>query len=84
MSGNEYQRENNLTQSVILFILFFGTFLGGIYAFSFGSLKNVWPFAIGLGLFFLAFWIPQTFMGRSDTGSDAEIETEHRKPVRGH
>lgn len=84
MSDNEPQRENSLTQSVILFIVFFVLFLGGFYAFSFLSLENVWPAGIGLALFFLAFWIPQTFMGRSDSGSNAEVETEHRKPVRGH
>ena len=84
MSGNEPERENSLTQSVILFIVFFAIFLGGVFAFSFGSLHNVWPVAIGIALFVLSVWIPQTFMGRSDTGSDAEVATEHRKPVRSH
>ncbi|ABY24689.1 hypothetical protein RSal33209_2967 [Renibacterium salmoninarum ATCC 33209] len=64
MAGTTPERENSLVQSIILFLVFFVMFLGGIFAFSFGSLQNVWPFAIGLGLFFLAFWIPQTFMGR--------------------
>ena len=82
MSGTTPERENSLTQSILLFSVFFLIFLGGIVAFSWGTLDNVWPFAIGLGLFFLAFWIPQTFMGRSDSGSNAEIATEDRKPSR--
>lgn len=69
MSNGGYQRENNLAQTVILFIIFLALFVGGIFAFSFLSLDNAWPAAIAIGLCFLAFWIPQTFMGRSDSGS---------------
>ncbi|WP_394941377.1 hypothetical protein [Psychromicrobium sp. YIM B11713] len=80
MSVNEPERENSLLSSIILFIVFFVLFLGGIFAFSWGSLNNVWPFAIGIGLFFLSFWIPQTFMGRSDSGSKAMVRAKTRKP----
>ncbi|WP_427016780.1 hypothetical protein ACQCSX_19055 [Pseudarthrobacter sp. P1] len=69
MSNGGYQRENNLAQTVILFIIFLALFTGGLFAFSFLSLENVWPGAIAIGLCFLSFWIPQTFMGRSDSGA---------------
>ncbi|BAS08033.1 hypothetical protein AHiyo4_14550 [Arthrobacter sp. Hiyo4] len=42
-------------------------FLGSIYSLSFLTLGNPWPMAACLGLFFLAFWIPQTITGRSDS-----------------
>jgi hypothetical protein len=42
-------------------------FLGAIYSLSFLSLNNAWPMAICPGLFALAFWIPQTILGRSDS-----------------
>ncbi|NYE96591.1 hypothetical protein FHU41_002841 [Psychromicrobium silvestre] len=80
MSYQEPERENSLLSSILLFLLFFVLFLGGIVAFSWGTLQNVWPFAIGLGLFFLSFWVPQTFLGRSDTGRKSMVKTAKRKP----
>ena len=38
-------------------------FLGAVYSLSFLTLDNPWPMAVCLGLFFLAFWIPQTITG---------------------
>lgn len=70
MSDGSYQRENNLGQSIILFIIFFALFIGGIFAFSFLSLTNVWPAAIAIGLCFLAFVIPMTWIGRSNSAGE--------------
>ena len=38
MSNGSYRSENNLVQSIILFVIFFGLFLGGIFALSFWAL----------------------------------------------
>ncbi|NJC21789.1 hypothetical protein BJ994_000865 [Arthrobacter pigmenti] len=62
-SGDGHLLENLLVYAVMLAL-----FLGSIYIMSFGTKENVWPFAISLVLGFLAFWIPQTILGRSDTG----------------
>jgi hypothetical protein len=64
------QNENNLATSVILFVVCFALFLGAIYSLSFLSLGNPWPMAVCLVLFALAFWIPQTILGRSDSAGD--------------
>ena len=73
-SNREYvrtpQNENNLATSVILFAVCFVLFLGAIYSLSFLSLGNPWPMAACLALFALAFWIPQTILGRSDSAGE--------------
>ena len=46
-------------------------FLGAIYSLSFLTLDNPWPMAVCLGLFALAFWIPQTILGRSDSAGES-------------
>ena len=43
---------------------------GALYSLSFLSLGNPWPMAACLGLFALAFWIPQTITGRSDSAGE--------------
>ena len=45
-------------------------FLGAIYSLSFLTLDNPWPMAVCLVLFALAFWIPQTLLGRSDSAGE--------------
>lgn len=70
MSDSGYRSENNLVQSIILFIIFFGLFLGGIFAFSFLSLSNAIPAAIAIGLCFVALVIPLTWIGRSDSAGE--------------
>ena len=45
-------------------------FLGSVYSLSFLTLGNPWPMAVCLGLFALAFWIPQTILGRSDSAGE--------------
>ncbi|WRH26400.1 hypothetical protein GC088_04930 [Arthrobacter sp. JZ12] len=54
--------------SILAFAVMLVLFAGAIYSLTFFERTNVWPFAVCLTLFFLAFWIPQTILGRSDTG----------------
>ncbi|WP_426302628.1 hypothetical protein [Arthrobacter sp. R-11] len=64
------EKENNLAQSLVLFLVIIVMFLGAIYSLSFLTLDNPWPMAVCLGLFALAFWIPQTILGRSDSAGE--------------
>jgi uncharacterized membrane protein len=64
------QTENSLGPSIVLFALMMILFLGAIYSLSFLTLENPWPMAVCLGLFALAFWIPQTLLGRSDSAGE--------------
>ncbi|HEY3574973.1 MAG TPA: hypothetical protein VGK98_14225 [Arthrobacter sp.] len=64
------QNENPLAGSIVLFVVIMALFLGAIYSLSFLSLANPWPMAVCLGLFALAFWIPQTITGRSDSAGE--------------
>ncbi|MFJ5955577.1 hypothetical protein ACIQC5_06400 [Paenarthrobacter sp. NPDC092416] len=65
------EKENNLGVSIVLFVIMMVLFLGAIYSLSFLSLGNPWPMAVCLGLFALAFWIPQTIFGRSDSAGES-------------
>jgi hypothetical protein len=64
------QNENTLVGSIVLFVVIMALFLGAIYSLSFLTLGNPWPMAACLGLFALAFWIPQTITGRSDSAGE--------------
>jgi hypothetical protein len=64
------QNENSLAGSIVLFVVIMALFLGAIYSLTFLSLDNPWPMAVCLGLFALAFWIPQTITGRSDSAGE--------------
>lgn len=64
------QNENSLVTSVFLFVVMMALFLGAVYSLTFLSLDNPWPMAVCLGLFALAFWIPQTITGRSDSAGE--------------
>jgi hypothetical protein len=73
MSNNTTQSrrvENSLGSSIAVFVPMILLFLGAIYSLSFLTLDNVWPMAICLVLFALAFWIPQTLLGRSDSAGE--------------
>ncbi|MGJ3189832.1 hypothetical protein FQP90_00015 [Paenarthrobacter nitroguajacolicus] len=70
-SSAPIERENNLVTSIVLFLVMIVLFLGAIYSLSFLSLDNPWPMAVCLGLFALAFWIPQTILGRSDSAGES-------------
>jgi hypothetical protein len=61
------ENENNRVTSIGLFVVMIALFLGAVYSRSFLTLDNPWPMAVCLGLFFLAYWIPQTITGRSDS-----------------
>jgi len=65
------EKENNLGVSIVLFLIMIVLFLGAIYSLSFLSLDNPWPMAVCQGLFALAFWIPQTILGRSDSAGES-------------
>jgi hypothetical protein len=64
------ENENNLAGSIVLFVVMMALFFGALYSLSFLTLGNAWPMAICLGLFALAFWIPQTILGRSDSAGE--------------
>lgn len=64
------QGESSLASSVVLFVLMMALFFGALYSLSFLSLGNPWPMAACLALFALAFWIPQTLLGRSDSAGE--------------
>lgn len=63
--------ESNLASSVVLFVVMMALFFGALYSLSFLSLGNPWPMAACLILFALAFWIPQTITGRSDSAGES-------------
>ena len=75
MSKNDVSRpvenENSLVSSLAIFAIMIALFFGAIYSLSFLSLENPWPMAVCLGLFGLAFWIPQTILGRSDSAGES-------------
>ena len=64
------QTENSLASSLVLFVLMMVLFFGALYSLTFLTLGNPWPMAVCLGLFALAFWIPQTITGRSDSAGE--------------
>ena len=64
------QNENKLGTSILLFVVMIALFLGSVYSLSFLTLDNPWPMAVCLGLFALAFWIPQSILGRSDSAGE--------------
>ena len=64
------QNENSLGSSIILFVLMMVLFGASLYSLSFLTLGNPWPMAACLVLFALAFWIPQTITGRSDSAGE--------------
>ena len=63
--------ENHLGSSIVLFVLMMALFFGALYSLSFLTLGNPWPMAACLVLFALAFWIPQTITGRSDSAGES-------------
>jgi hypothetical protein len=65
------QTENHLGSTIVIFAVMLGLFLASVYSLSFLTLGNPWPMAVCLGLFALAFWIPQTILGRSDSAGES-------------
>ena len=71
MSNSSYRRENNLAQTVIMFVIFLAMFLGGIYAMSYWSLENAFvPGITAFALIFLSLVIPMTWIGRSNSAGE--------------
>ena len=64
------QNENSLGSSIILFVLMMILFSASLHSLTFLTLGNPWPMAVCLFLFALAFWIPQTVTGRSDSAGE--------------
>ena len=64
------QNENKRGTSILLFVVMIALFLGAVYSLSFLTLDNPWPMAVCIGLFALAFWIPQSILGRSDSAGE--------------
>ncbi|MHA7282245.1 hypothetical protein [Arthrobacter sp. TMS2-4] len=60
--------EGHLVENIVVFAVIFGAFLLGIYLLNWLTLETVWPMAAIVIISFLAFFIPQGIMGRSDTG----------------
>ncbi|MHA7141714.1 MULTISPECIES: hypothetical protein [unclassified Arthrobacter] len=60
--------EGHLVNNLVTFAVMMVLFLGAVGSLAFFDQNNVWAFAVCLTLFFLAFWIPQSILGRSDTG----------------
>lgn len=65
------QNENSLGSSIMMFVLMMVLFVASLYSLSFLTLSNPWPMAVCLVLFALAFWIPQTITGRSDSAGES-------------
>jgi uncharacterized membrane-anchored protein len=60
--------EGHLVSNLITFVIMMLIFFGSLYAFSLEPVIGAIPaFAIGLGLFTLAFFIPKQIIGRADT-----------------
>lgn len=68
--------EGRGAENAITFIIIFAMFLTAIWVLSFADFTVIWPFAVCLGLAFLAFWIPQTILGRSDTGGAEDPDVQ--------
>jgi hypothetical protein len=72
----------HLGENILVFVIMFAMFLIGLYAISFFDGTNVWPFAVCIVLAFLAFFIPQGILGRSDTGADLAAGRKSRTKTR--
>ncbi|MEE2521669.1 hypothetical protein V1639_01715 [Pseudarthrobacter sp. J75] len=64
------ENENRLVPTVVSFVIMMVLFLASIYVLGFLTLDTIWPMGASLVLVFLAFWIPQTIMGRSDSAGE--------------
>lgn len=64
------ENENNLGGSIVIFAVLMVVFVLGLYLVQFLDFTSVWPMAALILLFALAYFIPMTFLGRSDAGED--------------
>lgn len=64
------ENENSMVTKVVSFVIMMVLFLAGVFVLQYLRLDNVWPMGASLVLVFLAFWIPQSIMGRSDSAGE--------------
>lgn len=64
------ENENSMATKVVSFVIMMVLFLAGVFVLQYLRLDNVWPMGASLVLVFLAFWIPQSIMGRSDSAGE--------------
>lgn len=64
------ENENPLVGNVIIFVVMCALFALGLVLVSWLDFTTVWPMAALILCFAGAFFIPMTFLGRSDAGSD--------------
>ena len=62
--------------NAIVFIIMMIVFLGGVYSFTF-FYHGWWSFALGIGLFGLTYFIPQTFLWRPEK-KRRELQQQNR------
>lgn len=61
-----YSGQGQLVSNIIMFVVFFGLFLGSVYALSFWDFDTVWlPGIACLGLLSLVFFVLKTVFGRN-------------------
>ncbi len=63
--------EGRLLGNLLVFIPLFVIFMACIYVLGFSDGRTAWPFGLSLVLAFLAFFIPQGILGRSDSGPES-------------
>jgi hypothetical protein len=64
------ENENPLVGNVIIFVVMMALFILGLVLVSWLDFTTVWPMAALILCFVGAFFIPMTFLGRSDSGAD--------------
>ncbi|GAB4099100.1 hypothetical protein [Sinomonas halotolerans] len=69
-SKRPLENNNSLTGSVVIFVVLMAIFLVGLYLVQFLTLDTVWPMAALIGLFALAYFVPMTITGASDSGDE--------------
>ncbi|WP_136610001.1 DUF2207 domain-containing protein [Sinomonas albida] len=64
------ENENPLVGNIVIFVVLMAIFLLGLVAVSWLDFTTVWPMAVLILCFVGAFFIPMTFLGRSDSGKE--------------
>jgi hypothetical protein len=67
-SPPEHAGKGHLVENIIVFAVIFGAFVAGMYMLNWFSRDNMWPMLGMVVIAFLAFYIPQGILGRSDSG----------------
>lgn len=64
------ENENPTVSTIIIFVIMMAIFVLGLVAVSWLDFTTVWPMAVLILCFAGAFFIPMTFIGRSDSGHE--------------